>query len=189
MINILLGTGIRVSEYCGLTVDDIDFVNRRFLVEKQIVYGSDCKLYVGKPKTAHSMRYIPITNQIEQSLKNLVEKSQKSNAINVVDGYHGFIVLKSNGKVQMHIDVDRMFERLKRAYNREHPSEKSQQLSPRVLRHTFCTNMANSGMDVKNLQYLMGHATVNITLNVYAHSSYEYAATQMFALAEDKSVV
>lgn len=91
MINILLGTGIRVSEYCGLTVDDIDFVNRRFLVEKQIVYGSDCKLYVEKPKTAHSMRYIPITNQIEQSLKNLVEKSQKSNAINVVDGYHALL--------------------------------------------------------------------------------------------------
>lgn len=49
--------------------------------------------------------------------------------------------------------------------------------------------MANSEMDVKNLQYVMGDATVNITLNVYAHSSYEYAAIQTFALTEDKTVV
>ena len=58
-----------------------------------------------------------------------------------------------------------------------------------MLRHTFCTNMANSEMDVKNLQYVMGDATVNSTLNVYAHSSYEYAAIQTFALTEDKTVV
>lgn len=55
-------------------------------------------------------------------------------------------------------------------------------LTPHVLRHTFCTNMANSGMDIKSLQYLMGHADVSLTLDVYAHSSYAQAANSMLSI-------
>ena len=41
-----------------------------------------------------------------------------------------------------------------------------------VLRHTFCTDMQRS-LDVKVLQYVMGHSSVDITLNTYTHMSYE----------------
>ena len=44
---------------------------------------------------------------------------------------------------------------------------------PHVFRHTFCTNMANAGMDIKTLQYVMGHSDVGVTLNVYTHASYD----------------
>ena len=47
------------------------------------------------------------------------------------------------------------------------------------LRHTFCTNMANAGMDLKSLQYLMGHSDASVTLNVYTHNSYEKAEESM----------
>ena len=50
---------------------------------------------------------------------------------------------------------------------------------PHVFRHTFCTNMANAGMDIKTLQYVMGHSDVGVTLNVYTHASYDRAAEQM----------
>lgn len=43
--------------------------------------------------------------------------------------------------------------------------------------------MANSGMDIKSLQYLMGHADVSLTLDVYAHSSYAQAANSMLSIA------
>lgn len=52
-------------------------------------------------------------------------------------------------------------------------------VTPHVLRHTFCTNMANAGMDLKSLQYLMGHADAGVTLNVYTHASYAHAEQSM----------
>ncbi|NBI77038.1 hypothetical protein D3Z42_16665 [Lachnospiraceae bacterium] len=39
--------------------------------------------------------------------------------------------------------------------------------------------MANAGMDIKNLQYVMGHSDVGVTLNVYTHASFDHAAEQM----------
>ncbi|MFR8494007.1 MAG: tyrosine-type recombinase/integrase [Mediterraneibacter gnavus] len=36
---------------------------------------------------------------------------------------------------------------------------------PHICRHSYCTNMANSGMNPKTLQYLMGHSDVSVTLN------------------------
>ena len=44
---------------------------------------------------------------------------------------------------------------------------------PHVLRHTFCTNVQQAGLDVKSLQYLMGHSNASVTLDVYTHSSFE----------------
>ncbi len=52
-------------------------------------------------------------------------------------------------------------------------------ITPHVFCHMFCTNMANAGMDIKTLQYVMGHSDVGVTLNVYTHASYDRAAEQM----------
>ena len=42
-------------------------------------------------------------------------------------------------------------------------------VTPHVCRHTFCSNMAKSGMNPKTLQYLMGHSDISVTMNVYTH--------------------
>ena len=63
-------------------------------------------------------------------------------------------------------------------YNDTH-EDKLPSITPHVLRHTFCTEMANSGIDLKSLQYLMGHSDVGVTLNVYTHASYERAESAM----------
>ena len=55
-------------------------------------------------------------------------------------------------------------------YNNTH-KEPLPLITPHVFHHTFCTNMADAGMDIKSLQYLMGHSDVGITLNVYTHST------------------
>lgn len=52
-------------------------------------------------------------------------------------------------------------------------------ITSHAFRHTFCTNMANAVMEVKTLQYLMGHSNVSVTLNVYTHSSYEHVKEQI----------
>ena len=64
-------------------------------------------------------------------------------------------------------------------YARLNPNKPLPNITPHVLRHTFCTKMAYSGMDVKSLQYIMGHSEVGVTLNVYTNASYEKAKEQM----------
>ena len=53
--------------------------------------------------------------------------------------------------------------------------EKFPDVTPHVLRHTFCTNAQQAGMDVKSLQYFMGHSNASVTLDVYTHSDYDSA--------------
>ena len=48
-------------------------------------------------------------------------------------------------------------------------------ITPHVCRHTFCSNMAKSGMNPKTLQYIMGHSDIGITLDTYTHLKIEDA--------------
>lgn len=48
-----------------------------------------------------------------------------------------------------------------------------------ALRHTFATRCIESGMDIKSLSEILGHASVNITLNTYVHSSLEHKRNQL----------
>ena len=50
---------------------------------------------------------------------------------------------------------------------------------PHVCRHTFCSNMAKSGMNPKSLQYIMGHSDISVTLNTYTHVKFEDAQEEM----------
>lgn len=52
-------------------------------------------------------------------------------------------------------------------------------ITPHVCRHTFCSNMAKSGMNPKTLQYLMGQSDISVTLNVYTHVGLEDATDEL----------
>ena len=71
-------------------------------------------------------------------------------------------------------------------YRKLHPDKPLPTITPHVFRHTFCTNMANAGMDIKSLQYLMGHSDAAITMNVYSHVSYAHAEESMQKILEFK---
>lgn len=73
-------------------------------------------------------------------------------------------------------------------YKKLHPDTPLPHITPHVYRHTFCTNMANAGKDIKTLQYIMGHSDVGVTLNVYTHASYDRAAEQMAKIVDFKDV-
>lgn len=52
-------------------------------------------------------------------------------------------------------------------------------ITPHVCRHTFCSNMAKSGMNPKTLQYIRGHSDIGVTLNTYTHLQFEDALEEM----------
>lgn len=55
------------------------------------------------------------------------------------------------------------------AYNKKTPDLQPSRITPHILRHTFCTNLVNSGLNIKTEQYLMGHATPDVTLGIYTN--------------------
>ena len=57
-------------------------------------------------------------------------------------------------------------------------------VTPHVCHHTYCSNMAKSGISPKTLQYLMGHADISVTLNVYTHVKYEDAEKEVARMKE-----
>ena len=181
---VLLGTGMRVSEFCGLTMKDLDFESRRIRVDHQLVRERSGKYYVEKTKTACGVRYIPMTDDVYQSLKNILARRKKVKVETIVDGYSGFILLDKDSKPKVALHIENEMRWAMKKYGKLHPDQPLPNITPHVFRHTFCTNMANAGMDVKTLQYLMGHSDVGVTLNIYTHASYDRAAEQMTKLVD-----
>lgn len=176
---VLLETGMRVSEFCGLTKSDLDFANRKIRVDHQLVRERGGRYYVEKTKTECGCRFIPMTDNVYRSLKAIVDKRPKLKTEMVIDGYSGFLLIDKDEhpKVALHIENEMCWAMKK--YAKLHPDKPLPHITPHVFHHTFCTNMANAGMDIKSLQYVMGHSEVGVTLNVYTHANYDRAAEQM----------
>ena len=84
----------------------------------------------------------------------------------------------------MALHIENEFRWAMKKYQKLHPDRPLPKITPHVCRHTFCTNMVNAGMDVKVLQYIMGHSEIDVTLNIYTHMSYDRAAAQMIELVD-----
>jgi len=177
-IKILLGTGMRVSELCGLTKSDLDFENRKIRVDHQLVRTAEGKRYIEKTKTESGRRYIPMSDEVFRSFQNILARRPKLKTEIMIDGYAGFILLDIKGNPKVATHIQKVMQRLREKYNETH-AVPLPRITPHVLRHTFCTNMANAGMDIKSLQYIMGHSEVGVTLNVYTHNSFEMAKEAM----------
>ncbi|EDS74461.1 hypothetical protein CLOSPI_02045 [Thomasclavelia spiroformis DSM 1552] len=70
------------------------------------------------------------------------------------------------------------FSNLTKKYNKCH-EDSLPKITPHILRHTFCTRLANRNMNPKSLQYIMGHSNISITLNLYAHASAESVKAEL----------
>lgn len=179
---VLKETGMRVSEFCGLTMNDIDFGNRRINVDHQLVRERNGRYYVEETKTKSGKRQIPMTDASYTALSNIIERRPKLKIEPIIDGYSGFLLIdkKLQPKVALHIENECRWAQAK--YAKLYPNDPLPHITPHVFRHTFCTNMAKAGLDVKSLQYLMGHSDVGVTMNVYTHASYESALVQFSKL-------
>lgn len=171
---ILLGTGLRISEMCGLTVSDLDFAGKRIHVERQLVRTRNCEYYLEKPKTENGERYIPMSDEVYQAFKRVLRDRVKPKNEVVVDGKSGFLFLDKDEKPKVAGHFEHALKRIVDNYNAAHPDQLV--VTPHVLRHTFCTKLARAGMPVKELQYLMGHSDVGTTLRIYTHLDYDAAA-------------
>lgn len=100
----------------------------------------------------------------------------------VIYGYSDFLFLNRKDYPKTSSDYYSMLKHLVKKYN----EDKLPHITPHILRHTFCTNYANKGMNPKALQYIMGHANITMTLDSYAHATFDSAMAEVEHLEKRK---
>lgn len=152
-----LYTGLRIGEICGLKWSDIDLEKSIIAVRRTVQristdYGTE--LHIGTPKSRSSRRSVPIPDFISELLESI--KSAPENYL-----------LSGNSTV---IEPRTLQRRFKSVLKKAHlPS-----INYHSLRHIFATNCVRLGFDVKTLSEILGHSSVETTLNRYVHSSMEH---------------
>lgn len=177
-IYILFNTGLRISEFVGLVKSDIDFENGKIKVDHQLQRKRDMEYVIEDTKTSSGERYVPMTDEVQECFKRIIENRKNPKIEPVIDGYTGFLYLDKNDMPMVALHWEKYFHFALEKYNRIYKDELPK-ITPHVCRHTFCSNMAKSGMNPKTLQYIMGHSDIGVTLNTYTHVNYEDAQREM----------
>lgn len=183
MLQIMIGLALRVGETIGLTWDDISIPDREVVIDHQLVYkkrGDGFKLYVSTPKTDAGIRTLHMTQIVKKAFLKQREYQMAQGPVEkaVIDGKTNFIFTGRNGLPMMPSAVNNVLYNIVDAYNDEEKARAKKErrkpvllpkISCHILRHTGCTRMAETGMDPKVLQYIMGHANIAVTMEVYNH--------------------
>ena len=186
-IYILFHTGMRISEFCGLTLSDIDFENRKINIDHQLQKTSNMVYYVTETKTGAGTRQIPMTDEVYECFRRIIRDKRRPEIEPMIDGYTGFLCINKLGNPMIKWHWEKFFNNIVREYNNTHDIQMPK-ITPHVCRHTYCSNMAKSGMNPKTLQYLMGHSDISITLNVYTHIGFEDAKAEVLSIQESESI-
>ncbi len=177
-IYILFHTGLRISEFCGLTISDVDFENKRIKVDHQLQRTNEMEYIIQKPKTEAGNRYVPMSEDVEECFKRIITNRPKPRVEPMIDGLIGFLCLDKNDMPMVALHWERYMQHIREKYNSIYRVQMPC-ITPHVCRHTFCSNMAKSGMNPKVLQYIMGHSDISVTLNTYTHVQFEDAKEEL----------
>lgn len=161
-IFICLSTGIRIGEICALTWDDIDTENGVIHIRKTIqrIYVKEngikkTELLIDTPKTATSMRDIPMIKDLYEILKPLKK---------VVNNDY-FVLTNEATPTEP------------RTYRNYYKKLLDKLGIPPIkfhgLRHSFATRCIESKCDYKTVSVILGHSNISTTLNLYVHPNYE----------------
>lgn len=164
---ILFETGLRVSELSGLILKDVDMAEKSLHVSRQLQYVSGKTYIEDETKTEAGMRILPLSEKALGSFEKVL-KRKRPNIEPMFDGVTGFIFLDHNDKPMVSYKIEKAFQRAREKYNSIY-KEELPVITPHVCRHTYCSRMARTGISPKTLQYLMGHADIDTTMNVYTH--------------------
>lgn len=185
MITIMIGTGLRVSELCGLTWEDIDFKNNTISVNKQLLKTrgkaeNGKTLYVEKTKTENGKRIIPMSEEVhrafreQQRLMFILERK----CFTEVDGISDFIFVTKNHFPFSVANVNAALKNIVNAHNKKNDLQLPN-FSAHILRHTAATRMIESGMSPKAVQTILGHSSIKITMDIYVNLDEQHIQEEM----------
>ena len=182
-IFILFKTGLRISEFVGLQKSDIDFEKNTIKVDHQLQRKRNMEYIIEDTKTPDGERYLLMSQEVKECFQKIIANRRKPKCEPVIrdkDGklYHGFLYLDKNDMPMVALHWEKYFQHIISKYNNIY-KEELPKVTPHVCRHTYCSNMAKSGMNPKVLQYLMGHADISVTMNTYTHLGFDDAKDEI----------
>ena len=171
MLYVLFWSGLRASELCGLTLDNIDMDNRMITVDKQLQCINHTHVVL-PTKTTNGVRTIPMTDGVYESFQRIIENRYLKGDIEPVcydeqgNAYEGFVFLATRSRrtiVRGH--VEEYLQNCIKRFNNANPENPIRKFEPHICRHTFATNMQY--LPPKTLQYILGHGNISTTMDNY----------------------
>ena len=203
MLIFALSTALRVGELTGLRWADVDWKQSVIHVRQQLIYknlGDGCRFHIQPLKTEAGRRDIPMTANARKSLMKQRELSLmlgKNAKIQEIEGITDFVFINSQGKPYATNAINFALDNAVKAYNKSEEIKAGNEhrypellphVSAHILRHTACTRLAETGLEPKVLQYIMGHANVSVTLDVYTHLDFTQIQEKMEAVQENMKI-
>ena len=182
-VYILFHTGMRISEFCGLTINDIDLENGIVNIDHQLLRDSNSNMYIQSTKTNAGTRKLPIKEDVKECFRRIIADRPKVRFEKMIDGYAGFLCLDKDGDPLVAMHWESRFNRMVKRYNSIFKVQMPK-ITPHVCRHTYCSIQAKAGMNPKTLQYLMGHSEIGVTLNTYTHLGLEDATQELMRMQQ-----
>lgn len=196
---IMANTGMRVGEITGLRWRDVDLKEAQISINHTLVYydhmdEKGCYFSINTPKTKAAERTIPMTEAVKEAF--LMEKKSQDAAGMCckvrIEGYDDFIFLNRSGGVQSAANLNKALRRIMRDCNMEmletHNGPDDPVLLPpfscHILRHTFATRLCESGVNIKVIQNVLGHADIDTTMNIYVDVTRELKNKEMLSFSE-----
>ena len=149
LLEILYGTGIRVSECANLTLSDVDFSSGVLLIH-------------GK---GNKDRYVPFGSFAADALENYLVNGRKE-LLNRFHKEHSYVFVNHHGEQITTTGIEYVLSQLIKK------SALDSDIHPHMLRHTFATHLLNNGADMRTVQELLGHSNLSTT-QIYAHVTKE----------------
>lgn len=196
IFTVMLGTGLRVGEVTGLRWEDVDFDNNTISVNHTLVYynhkENGCYFSINTPKTKAGERIVPMLDGVREAFlqEKEYQKRQNIDCKAKVDGYTNFVFVNRFGNVQHQGTLNKALRRIMRDCNEEvldkNQGKKEIVLLPRfschTFRHMFTTRLCESGVNVKVIQSVLGHADISTTMNIYADVTKEMREKELDVL-------
>lgn len=169
-VRIMLQCGARRGEATAICVGDIDKENHLLHICRSIEYATGNKGQVKGTKTESGERYVPVPNDLFSDMMQYIQNRKLKT---------GFLFRNANGNNMSETKVRRLWSSFIRQWDLDEGAETyrnaivthavDQDITPHYLRHTYATQLYRAGVDLKSAQYLLGHADIRTTANIYSH--------------------
>ena len=185
---LLRETGLRISEFCALTDDDVDFENRMLRINKQIGESLDHKQdFIDTPKTESSNSYVPLTSVAIDAIRSIMSYTTIRQSLlnqDQTELTEGMFVLSKRHKSMNRNSWDHIFKNITKFYNKKH-SESELVVRPHTLRHTTATRLLEKGLSVPSTQKMLRHSSPQTTLSLYTHFTANTLQAELDKLSMD----